>query len=184
MILDQLKMGEHQAKWRALVSRNEETERMFNPCSSHSWKNAQTPSVMFFRLDVLIFCQGIRKYCFFSFFSENLDKWWMNGHPVILRGCQICVLIAFHAIFRPTLDYRCCAISSRELSAIFYDPLRKKIPSWYETSVWWYCLKWARNVQRRWKVCANHTQLWYWRDFTELATCLMISLLCSIKQRK
>ena len=122
MILDQLKMGEHQAKWRALVSRNEETERMFNPCSSHSWKNAQTPSVMFFRLDVLIFCQGIRKYCFFSFFSENLDKWWMNGHPVILRGCQICVLIAFHAIFRPTLDYRCCAISSRELSvcAIFY----------------------------------------------------------------
>ena len=121
---------------------------------------------------------------FFSFFSENLDKWWMNGHPVILRGCQICVLIAFHAIFRPTLDYRCCAISSRELSAIFYDPLRKKIPSWYETSVWWYCLKWARNVQRRWKVCANHTQLWYWRDFTELATCLMISLLCSIKQRK
>ena len=52
----------------------------------------------------------------------------MNGHPVILRGCQICVLIAFHAIFRPTLDYRCCAISSRELSAIFYDPLRKKSP--------------------------------------------------------
>ena len=61
---------------------------------------------------------------FFSlFFCENWDICWMNGHPVILGGGQTCVLMAFHAIFRQTLNYRCCAISTRELSvcAISYD---------------------------------------------------------------
>ena len=59
---------------------------------------------------------------FFAFCCTNWHIWWMNRHPLSLKGGATCFLMVHHAILRLILKYSFCASSSHELSvcAIFY----------------------------------------------------------------
>ena len=63
---------------------------------------------------------------FFAFCCTNWHIWWMNRHPLSLKGGATCFLMVHHNILSLILKYHFCASSSRELSvcAIFLRVLQ------------------------------------------------------------
>ena len=74
----------------------------------HSWKNAQIPSVLFFNLAVLIFCQCMR-IAQTLFFCILLCK---MGDCVSLRGDITHFVLMIHALLTQILKHCFCAIFS------------------------------------------------------------------------
>ena len=66
-------------------------------CQSQCWNNAQTPSMLFLGLAVLIFCQWMRKPCFFAF-CKFCKLAYLMGGCVSLRGDIAHLVMVVHAV--------------------------------------------------------------------------------------
>ena len=78
-------------------------------CQSQCWNNAQTPSMLFLGLAVLIFCQWMRKPCFFAF-CKFCKLAYLMGGCVSLRSDITHFVLMIHALLTQILKHCFCAI--------------------------------------------------------------------------